>query len=236
MKSLREKKLLARLARNSGQPDLALEESILREEEYNQKLFMEPKLPVVEDIPPMPPVNPPSNLIEKAVESINKSSNIPSLEKPTLVKKLQLSELDGIRAQIKELANKMSTMGTLSWGGGGTGVVRFADLDDKLSILNRIDFKNYAAVTGNSYTVTKNDYYIGVNHAGNVAIILPTPPEIPNGYVCVVKDESGNASGPTTWIDIYGSGGDLVDGVEYVRLQIDHGSLTFFYRDGWRII
>lgn len=226
MKSLREKKLLARLSRNAGQPDLALEEEIRREE-------MSPRLPMVENIPPMPPVKPPTNLINQAVEAI---SGTPSKHKGTLIEKLQTSELDGIRAQIKELTNKMATMGTLSWGGGGTGVVRFADLDDKLSILNRIDFKNYREVTSNSYTITKNDYYVGVNHAGVVTITLPTPPEIPNGFVCVVKDESGNVSSPTTWIDIYGSGGDLVDGNEYVRLQIDHGSLTFFYRDGWRII
>lgn len=219
MASLREKKVLARMVRNLGNPDFALEEEIRQEEARLNKP------PVVENV----------DVVSQAAQALS-NIKIPTPKTPPIHDQLRMSELDGIRAQIKELSNKMATMGTLSWGGGGTGVVRFADLDDKLSILNRIDFKNYREVTSNAYTITKNDYYVGVNHDGVVTITLPTPPEIPNGYICVVKDESGNASSPTTWIDIYGSGGDLIDGNEYVRLQIDHGSLTFFYRDGWRII
>lgn len=293
MKSLEEKKLLARMARNIGQPDHALEASIRREEELNQKLFkpeivQEQKVvpTLIQELVPNPNSSSGQSLVMKAAEAIHASKEQPV----TLQEKLRDAELKDIRKQISELISKM---GTLSWGGGGTGVVRFDALDDSRDIFARMDSKVYTfqqdtppllangsdqwintasglhytnindgmmviatwvefgpaplanvavpqipftSVTSSSYSVANTDYYVGVNYTGNVAILLPTQPEVSNGFICVVKDESGNASGATSWIDIYGTGGDKVDGNDYVRLQIDHGSLTLFYRGGWRII
>jgi hypothetical protein len=308
VKSLKEKKMLARLSRNAGQPDLALEESIRREEELAQKLFKEDlEQKIIIDLKVEPTLNPKmivqeaevpvdeESLVQKAVEAIHNAKppmgEIPKHPLPDLSK----AELKGLHQKIEDINRRI---GTLSFGGGGTGVVRFDALDDARTIYLRMDSKVYTflqdtppllangadqwintasgleytninegmmviptwvefgpaltqnvadpepvwfnypftAVTADNYAVANSDFYIGVNYDGNVAITLPTQPEVANGHTCVIKDESGNASGATNWIDIYASGTDKIDGQDFVRLQIDHGSLTFFYRDGWRII
>jgi hypothetical protein len=35
---------------------------------------------------------------------------------------------------------------------------------------------------------------------------------------------------------IQGTGGDLVDGSAYAMIDTNYGSLTFIYKNGWRII
>jgi hypothetical protein len=56
-----------------------------------------------------------------------------------------------------------------------------------------------------------------------------------NGRVVIVKDESGGAgSGGNRNIRI--SGASQIDGQNEAILAYDYGSLTFIYRDGWRII
>ena len=90
-------------------------------------------------------------------------------------------------------------------------------------------------VTSNSYTITPKDYYIGVNYAGRVNITLPTPKK--NGKIYIVKDERGEASkGNNRHIYIYPSGSDLIDNENYAVLAYDYGSLTFVYRNGWRVV
>jgi hypothetical protein len=122
MKSLEEKKLLARMARNIGQPDLSLEESIRVEEELNKKLFAKPipilvekaepvPIPLVEVVPTLQP--------PKAFEPIGTIPKVPA--------EMMRSELQGMRQQIRDISNRVQT---LSFGGGGTGVVRFNALDD----------------------------------------------------------------------------------------------------------
>lgn len=127
MKTLDEKKLLAKMARGIGKPDYALEESIRLEEELNNKLFakpkpVEPKTPIFKEAVVVAPSGaeapPKEELVQQTINAIKPSP---------LQQKLQSSELDGVRRQIAELTQKL---GTLSWGGGGTGVVRFLDLDD----------------------------------------------------------------------------------------------------------
>ena len=90
-------------------------------------------------------------------------------------------------------------------------------------------------VTSSSYTITSRDYYIGVNYAGAVTITLPTPRK--NGKVYIVKDELGEASkGTNRYITILPSGSDKIDGQDRVILAYDFGSLTFVYRNGWRVV
>ena len=90
-----------------------------------------------------------------------------------------------------------------------------------------------ATVSASTYTVQDTDYYIGVNYSGIVTITLPSGSA---GKIFVVKDESGNASNPSNYIMIQGTGGDLVDGSAYTMIDTNYGSLTFIYRNGWRTI
>lgn len=108
---------------------------------------------------------------------------------------------------------------------GGGGEVNLAYMDMPLT-----------SVTSSSYTVSLNDYYIGVNYAGAVSIILPTADR--EGKVFIVKDELGEASkGTNRYITIYPSGSDLIDGEDYVILAYDYGSLTFVWKgNSWRVV
>lgn len=257
MKTLDEKKKLAKFARGFGQPDLALEESIRREEELQARLFAKPAEPVIpilkEELPPPPA---PAVEIPKKEDLISQTVNAissPKISKPPMPD-LQSAEIKAIRQQIADLVQKM---GTLSWGGGGTGIVRLWNADDfdRNSVIDEkqfVTFKdgwfkldyvnpnqivaNTTTVTSNTYVITKDDYYIGVNVASTVTLTLPTTPDVYTGREFYVKDESGNAGSPARWIDIYPSGADKIDGQNYVRLQIDHGGLKFIYRNGWRVI
>ena len=79
-----------------------------------------------------------------------------------------------------------------------------------------------------NYTVTTNDFYIGVNtYNTNVTVTLPN---LTRGTMIVVKDEYGNSvNNPIT---ISGA----IDNSSSATLQINNGSLTFIYNNGWRII
>jgi hypothetical protein len=90
-------------------------------------------------------------------------------------------------------------------------------------------------VTTSTYIIKPQDYYIGINYAGAVTITLPTPRK--NGKTYIVKDERGEASkGANRHIYIYPSGSDLIDEEDYAILAYDYGSLTFVYRNGWRVV
>src|SRR5210317_415807 len=124
MKNLQEKKRLARMARNAGMPDLALEESIRREEEL-ETLVEAPKPKV---IPPKNLVDDPrsasgKSLVDQAAEAIHAG---PKQTSSSIPEKLIYDDIASLKKQMSDLVAR----GTLSWGGGGTGVVRFVDLDD----------------------------------------------------------------------------------------------------------
>jgi hypothetical protein len=141
MKNLEEKKLLLKMMRAFGQDDKELAESIRLEEELTEKFLgikkVEPPAippviieekkpePVVlkEADPPPPPApafTPPTTNtvidVVNVLKTANANTNI-----------YRDKEIEGIRRTIGEMMQKISTM---SWGGGGTGVVRFIDLDD----------------------------------------------------------------------------------------------------------
>ena len=52
----------------------------------------------------------------------------------------------------------------------------------------------------------------------------------------VVKDESGKAGEPYKAITVQGSSSDLIDNQSSAIININNASLTFIYRNGWRII
>jgi len=268
MKSLEEKKLLVKMARAFNQPvDPALVESIEREERLAKLFFKEETKPepasilkeepqaLIEAEPvsfpsPPPAFEPPlkQDLIQQ-VTNVLGSVNTPS---PSNI--YRDKEIEGIRKTLAEMMQKISTM---SWGGGGTGIVRLWEADDfeRTSVEDSKQFMTYrngyfvmdyinpkeivantVYVTSNTYQITNDDYYIGVNVASTVVLTLPPAADVYTGREFYVKDESGYAGSPKRWIDIYGNGTDKIDGQTYVRLQIDHGGLKFIYRDGWRVI
>lgn len=248
MKNLDEKKLLARMARGFGQPDLQLEESIRLEEELNARLFKkpeEPKIPVLREEVPKPAE---TNIVPKEQELIKQT--VAAISSPKFNKSalpdLQQKEIDGLRKQIAEIIQKM---GTLAWGGGGTGVVKIHDTDDfdktsygegrflkwsqgmfRLDEINPYEVvHNTTEVTSNNYTITDSDYYIGVNYNGIVDITLPPVPA--SGRTVVIKDESGLAQ--FNPIHIVGTIDNDAGGA---TIKINNGAVQLLYRNGWRIV
>lgn len=245
MKNLDEMKLLARMARNLGQPDLALENRIKLEEDLNKRLFAAPKEDPIqilkEEIPPAPAFEPPQDLIQQTVNAIS-SPKFSKQELPDF----QQKEIAGIRKQIAEIVQRM---GTLSWGGGGTGAVRIGEMDDldksslgpgKYMTWNNGTFYlddinttevvyNTTLVTAPTYTAQSGDYYIGVNYGATVTITLPAIAS--SGRNLVIKDESGNCENNA--ITIVGTIDNDAGGV---ILQINNGAIDLIFRDGWRII
>lgn len=250
MKTLQEKKMLVKMAKMLGQPvDQELVESIKREEELSNLLFSKP--PVLNEIiepvlppPPPPPVQP--IIIPPKEDLISQAMNVISTTPQQVSNPLRDKELDGIRKTLAEMMQKIST---LSWGGGGTGVVRIHDTDDfdknsygegrylkwsegmfRLDEINPFEIiHNTTEVTSNTYLVQDSDYYIGVNVAETSTIILPADPS--SGRTIVIKDESGYAQLNPIHID-----GTIDNDAGGATIKINNGAVQLLYRNGWRII
>lgn len=257
-----------KMARAFNQPvDPALLESIEREERLTKLLFKEETKPeptpilkeepqvLIEAEPVSPPAQtpafepPPKQELIQQVANVLASANTPP---PSNI--YRDKEIEGIRRTLAEMMQKISTM---SWGGGGTGIVRLWEADDfeRTSVEDEKQFMTYrngyfvmdyinpneivantVYVTSNTYQITNDDYYIGVNVASNVTITLPSSAAVYTGREFYVKDESGTAGYPYRYIDIYPTAPDKIDNKSYVRLNINNGGLKFIYRDGWRVI
>lgn len=149
---------------------------------------------------------------------------------------------------IQRVQHQMSTIG----GGGETKLRKLDDIDRSTIADNK--YLKYNAATGkfvfstvtsadqiashivgttlvttSSYTASEDDHYIGVNYSGTCTIILPSG--ISNGEQLVIKDESGSAS--TNPIVVSGTVDNDTGGF---TLQINNGSISLIYRNGWRIV
>lgn len=157
-----------------------------------------------------------SSYVDRYLEFIKKT------EKP---KEVSESLVNPSSKEVQELKNLVWQLMRDVHAHGGGGEVNLAYMDMPIT-----------SVTSSSYTITTNDYYIGVNYAGAVSITLPKADR--EGKVFVVKDELGEASkGTNRHITIYPSGTDLIDGEDYAVLAFDYGSLTFVWKDNsWRVI
>lgn len=124
MHPLDEKRLLAMMLRGIGTPDEQLEEELrqhgLKKESPNQQQIVEtaPTAPVKEE-----PIS--DSLVNRAAAAI--SAKQKALGMQGLPEKLNNAEMEGIRKQLQDV---MARMGSMSWGGGGTGIVRVWDADD----------------------------------------------------------------------------------------------------------
>ena len=263
MKTLEEKKMLVKMARMFGQPvDQALIESIEREEKLAAAIFGEPKketsppIPILkedliteaEPIPAKPAetnLQPPEEY--KVQQVANYLDTVSNTKKPPLAAALQDNEFQALRKTVQDLLQKVNT---LSWGGGGTGIVRIFDADDfdrssaqngrymrwdngifSLDDINPFEIiHNTTPVTTNTYTVVDSDYYIGVNYAGPVTITIPA--SISAGREVVIKDESGNCE--THNITVSARVDNDANGF---ILAVNNGAIHMLYRgDSWRII
>jgi hypothetical protein len=164
---------------------------------------------------------PKEELIEKSLGLLSEPSTLKQQNDPLTPTDQKFATFEDLQKHYNLFLNRIQQqLSTL--GGGGETNLAYMDMPLKY-------------VTSSSYTITPQDYYIGVNYAGRVNITLPTPRK--NGKVYIVKDERGEASkGNNRHIYIYPSGTDLIDGEDYVVLAYDFGSLTFVYRDGWRVV
>jgi hypothetical protein len=261
MKTLEEKKLLVKMMKAFGQPvDQELVESIRREEEFAKLLFKEEtkeEAPVlveeqilIKEADPEPEPEPaPAQVLTPPIstDTVTQTMNLLNTAAPKITSTLEKAELEGIK---RTLADLMKKIGTLSWGGGGTGIVRIFDADDfdrtsaqngrymrwdngifSLDEINPYEIiHNTTVVTTNTYTVLDTDYYIGVNYAGPVTITIPST--ISAGREVVIKDESGNCE--THNITVTAKVDNDANGF---ILAVNNGAVHMLYRGGsWRII
>lgn len=136
MKTLEEKKLLVKIARSFNQPvDPALLESIEQEERFAKLLFKEEAVPVTEEtiveqlkqmIVEADPLPPPAFIPPTTVDVIQQTVNVLNTANAN-TNIYRDRELEGMRRTLAEMVQKINT---LSWGGGGTGIVRIYDADD----------------------------------------------------------------------------------------------------------
>ena len=125
-------------------------------------------------------------------------------------------EIDQLKKTVLDLhqfASRISQM-----GGGGAGSV------------DELTFRAIGVNT--NYTAKYRDYYIGVNCPTACTITLP--PLKKSGYQIVVKDESGHCA--INNITVVASNGDTIDNDTSAIMGINNMSLTFIYRNGWRIM
>jgi len=145
----------------------------------------------------------------KVPETIIKSA---PPEIPPAMRK-EIDQLKKTVLNLHQFASRISQM-----GGGGAGSV------------DELTFRAIGVNT--NYTAKNHDYYIGVNCPTTCTITLP--PLKKSGYQIVVKDESGQCA--INNITVVASNGDTIDNDTSAIMGINNMSLTFIYRNGWRII
>ena len=198
---------------------------------------------------------PKEELIEKSLGLLSEPSDVKQQNDPLTPLDQKFATFDDLQKHYKLFLSRIQQqLSTL--GGGGETRLEFLDDVNRNSVKVDHKFLRYDAptkkwigayagqapfissttyITSSSYTITENDYYIGINYAGAVTITLPSISI--EGTTYIVKDELGEASkGTNRYITILPSGSDLIDGRDRAILAFDYGSLTFVYRNGWRVV
>ena len=198
---------------------------------------------IVEEVP-VPEIKPASQQYSPA--EIEKIHTGKSFQQPN--PDLVAPQMDDIRKKLKFMEQ---AIGRIAAAGPGSGEVNLRWLDDvyRPSIydgrylryndtLKKFEFAEVnphdivyttILITTPTYTVSDEDYYMGVNYAGPVTITLPTTPS--SGRMIIIKDESGNAS--TKPITVLGTVDNDTGGF---IIQLDNGAIQMIYRNGWRIV
>ena len=128
-----------------------------------------------------------------------------------------------------DIASK-TQLGVVKIGNGisvtDDGLISVKHEDDNNCILN-------TTVVNDSYNVSPDDCYVGVDAEKATTITLPKDPT--EGKVIIVKAEMkpplGNRKVTITTAD-----GTLIDGYLNCIIQVSNETVSLLFRDGWRII
>lgn len=128
-----------------------------------------------------------------------------------------------------EIASK-TQLGVVKIGNGihvtDDGLISVKNDHDNSCILN-------TTVVSESYNVSPDDCYVGVDAEKATTITLPKDPS--DGKVIIVKAEMkpplGNRKVTITTAD-----GTLIDGYQNCIIQVSNETVRLLFRDGWRII
>lgn len=253
MRSIKEKQLLVKWAKAMNEPiDSALVEEVERYERLQSDVVESIKQNILEDLKqastlipedtstpsyPLPPsldevlelfkeeVKQPEivkekkaeTLPERVAEHISKEVKLEersdSYQQPNI--DLPARSLGDIRKKIKFLEDWVAKISITGPGGGAGDVI---NLDHPVKL-----------VTSN-YTITRNDYYIGINATSSINITLPSAIGYP-GRMVIIKDESGNCSNNPIVVN-----GTVDNDPGGFILQQDNGGIQMIYREGWRIV
>lgn len=201
--------------------------------------------PIVEEVP-VPVIPTPEVKAKKVALDVDKYLTNKSFQQP---------DPDKVDPNLKAIQEKMKfleqAIGRIAATGPGGGEVNLRWLDDidrptiydmrylrynntkkkfEFAEVNPHDivYTTYLVETS-TYTVSSEDYYIGVNYAGPTTITLPATPS--SGRMLIIKDESGNAE--TNPITVHGTVDNDAGGFV---IQINNGAIQLIYRNGWRIV
>jgi len=169
--------------------------------------------PVTEKTTPPPP----PSLAERAAEHIAKEVKLEEKNDsfqqpdPALVEK----NFEAVQKKLKFLEQAIGKIAAHGPGGGAGDVI---NLDHPVKL-----------VTTN-YTITRRDFYIGVNATTTVNITLPDAIGFP-GRMVIIKDESGNCSNNPIVV-----AGTVDNDPGGFILAQDNGGIQMIYREGWRIV
>ena len=230
MKNLKEKQLLINFAKALGQePDPKLLEEIAFVENLKHKMVKSVKENSIFIFKPLDEGNrsnlPEENPTKEESKEIPQSSLIDETAKfisEAPKESFQQPNPPAVPADLQAITGKLRQLeqwvGKISMAGSGSGAGDVINLDFPVKLIT------------NNYTITRKDYYVGVNAVSAVTITLPDAIGFP-GRKIIIKDESGNcASNPITVL------GNVDNDQGGFILQMDNGGIQMIYREGWRII
>lgn len=252
MKKFKEKQLLVKWAKAMNEPiDSALVEEVERYERTLQNVVESIKnnsindlvaaaktQPVIEPKKPIEYPKPPTldEVLQVLTEDVKEEPIVEKKEKTLaelaaehITKEVKIEEQSFqqpdpplVNKEIRDVVNKIKQLeqwlGKISAHGPGGGAGDVINLDHPVKL-----------VTGD-YTITRRDYYVGVNAIGTANITLPSSIGFP-GRMVIIKDESGNCSNNPIVVS-----GTVDNDPGGFILQQDNGGIQMIYREGWRIV
>jgi hypothetical protein len=172
----------------------------------------------IEEEVPLPEITVEPSLADLAATHITKENQLEeradSYQQPE--SSVDIRSFNDVKKRIQFLQDWISKISLAGPGGGASDII---NLDMPTTV-----------VTGD-YTVTRRDYYVGVNCITTANITLPDPSTVSNGRKLVIKDESGRAQ--LHPVKVFGTVDNDTGGFE---IRINNGGVQLIYRDGWRII
>lgn len=247
MRSIKEKQLLVKWAKAMNEPvDDALVEEVERYEHtfnkviesvkqnsLNDLAIAAKKKPIITKVeieyPKPPTLEEVLEAVKEIPEETKKEATLVELAADHIHKEVKVEEQSYqqpdpplVNKELADVVKKLKYLeqwiGKISLAGPGGGAGDVINLDHPVKL-----------ITGD-YTITRKDYYIGVNAIGTVNITLLSSIGFP-GRKVIIKDESGNCSNNPIVVN-----GTVDNDPGGFILQQDNGGIQMIYREGWRII